>query len=177
MNNIGIYKIISPSGKIYIGQSINIEKRFKSYSKKGQCNTQIKLNNSFLKYGSVNHIFEILELCDIENLNNRERYWQDYYNSICPYKGLNCRLTTSKDKSGFISNETRFKMSKVHKGKKMSEESKLKMIESRTKVVLEITTGVFYTIKELSELLKIKSQTLRNKLSGCNKNKTNYRYV
>ena len=30
---IGIYKITSPTKRIYIGQSINIEKRFKSYEK------------------------------------------------------------------------------------------------------------------------------------------------
>jgi len=30
---IGIYKITSPSNKVYIGQSINIEKRFKSYKR------------------------------------------------------------------------------------------------------------------------------------------------
>ena len=31
---IGIYKITNPTGKIYIGQSINIEVRLKSYKKK-----------------------------------------------------------------------------------------------------------------------------------------------
>jgi hypothetical protein len=36
---IGIYKIINPKGKTYIGQSINIEKRWNGYKKlhcKGQ---------------------------------------------------------------------------------------------------------------------------------------------
>ena len=28
---IGIYKITSPSGKVYIGQSIDIERRWKKY--------------------------------------------------------------------------------------------------------------------------------------------------
>ncbi len=30
---IGIYKITSPTGRIYIGQSTNMEKRFVSYKK------------------------------------------------------------------------------------------------------------------------------------------------
>lgn len=30
---IGIYKITSPSGKVYIGQSVNIKERFKSHLK------------------------------------------------------------------------------------------------------------------------------------------------
>ena len=76
-----------------------------------------------------------------------------------------------------FSDETKLKMSKAHKGKKLSKEHIINMINRRTKVVLEITTGIFYTIKELSEITKIKPQTLRNQLSGCNKNNTNYRYV
>ena len=177
MDKIGIYKITSPTGRTYIGQSVHINKRFNSYSKKGQCNPQIRLNKSFLKYGVINHKFEIVEECKINELNDRERYYQDLYNVTCPYKGLNCRLTTTNDKSGKLSEETKSKMSKAHKGKKLSQEHILKMIELRTKIVLEITTGIFYTIKELSEITKIKPQTLRSQLSGCNKNKTNYRYV
>ena len=177
MDKIGIYKITSPTGRIYIGQSVHINKRFNSYNKKGQCNAQIRLNKSFLKHGVINHKFEIVEECKINELNDRERYFQDLYNVTCPYKGLNCRLTTTNDKSGKISEETKLKMSKAHKGKKLSKEHILKMIELRTKVVLETTTGIFYTIKELSEITKIKEFTLRNQLSGCNKNNTNYIYV
>ena len=47
---IGIYKIISPSGKIYIGQSRNIDKRFQQY-KRLNCAKQPRLYNSFIKYG------------------------------------------------------------------------------------------------------------------------------
>ena len=39
---IGIYKIVSPSGKVYIGQSTNIERRWKEY-KTGLGRGQIKL--------------------------------------------------------------------------------------------------------------------------------------
>jgi len=56
----GIYKITSPSGKIYIGSSINIDKRIKYYSS-GNCKGQIRLFNSIVKYGWNNHILEILE--------------------------------------------------------------------------------------------------------------------
>ena len=59
----GIYKITSPSGKVYIGQSIDIERRFRHY-KRMVCKDQVKVYNSFLKYGVDAHIFEILELCD-----------------------------------------------------------------------------------------------------------------
>ena len=60
---IGIYKITSPSGKIYVGQSWNIEKRFFRY-KSLACKAQCKLYASFKKYGVKNHIFEYVEILD-----------------------------------------------------------------------------------------------------------------
>lgn len=94
---IGIYKITNPKGRIYIGQSVNIERRWTDYNNIKH-RTQPKLKNSIEKYGIENHIFEIIEECLEEQLNIRERYWQDYFNVL--EKGLNCRLTQTEDKSG-----------------------------------------------------------------------------
>lgn len=138
MNNIvGIYKVTSPTGRVYIGQSININKRFRSYYKL-DCKKQNKLLNSFKKYGVENHIFETIEECVVDKLNERERYWQDFYEVL--HKGLNCKLTEYSDKKGELSEATKNKISKSNKGKqdlrgdknpmfgkKHSEESKEKM--------------------------------------------------
>jgi group I intron endonuclease len=105
----GIYKIISPNDRIYIGQSVNFKKRFTDY-KFLKCKTQRRLYNSIIKYGYLNHRFEIVEECDINNLNSRERYWQEYYN-VLGKKGLNCRLTKTDDKSGFLSESTKKRQS------------------------------------------------------------------
>ena len=88
---IGIYKITNPNNKIYIGASKNLTKRLQIHYKYS-CNikSQIKLYNSFLKYGIENHKFEIIENCSIENLFEREIYWINFYNSF--ENGLN--LTT-----------------------------------------------------------------------------------
>ena len=56
---IGIYKITSPSNKIYIGQSINIERRFNSYKNLSHCKQQIKLYNSLQKYLVVRNSYLI----------------------------------------------------------------------------------------------------------------------
>jgi len=56
---IGIYKITSPSKKVYIGQSWNIKERFRKYNYKS--NQQL-LMRSFSKYGLENHVFEIKNL-------------------------------------------------------------------------------------------------------------------
>lgn len=47
---IGIYKITSPSNKIYIGQSIDIDKR-KEYYSKLRCQGQRRLFYSLQKHG------------------------------------------------------------------------------------------------------------------------------
>lgn len=122
---IGIYKITNPKGKVYIGQSIDIDKRFYRYNRNENVINQRKLYNSFLKYGIKNHNFEIIEECIIEKLNEKERYWQDFYNVI--EFGLNCRLTKTKDKSGNISKETIDKLIKINTGKTLSSETKLKI--------------------------------------------------
>lgn len=123
---IGIYKITSPNNKIYIGQSINIEKRFTQYKKIKSCCNQIKLYNSFIKYGVDNHLFEVIEECNIEFLNQKERYWQDYYDCINS-KGLNLKLTKTSDKSGYLSEDTKEKIRKKAIGREVSKDTRLKL--------------------------------------------------
>lgn len=135
---IGIYKITSPSGKIYIGQSIDVKRRLREY-KKLNCKKQIKLYHSLLKYGFDSHKVDVICECLIEELNDKERHYQDFFN--CVENGLNCTLTASKDKSGRLSLEhrkkisegcknpsveTRLKMSKGQLGKKRPLESVIK---------------------------------------------------
>jgi group I intron endonuclease len=114
---IGIYKIISPKNRIYIGQSVDIDRRFSSYKNINQNKSHKRLKLSFLKYGIDSHKFEIVEECDINVLNEKERYWQDYYD-VLSVKGLNCKLTETCDKSGKLSNETKQKISLGNKGVK-----------------------------------------------------------
>ncbi len=101
IGTIGIYKMINPNGKIYIGQSINVERREAEY--KGlRCKGQIKLYNSLRKYGFENHIHEIIEECSIEQLDEREVYWGLLYD-VLSENGLNCMLGGGK---GYVSDET-----------------------------------------------------------------------
>lgn len=116
---IGIYKIVSPTGKIYIGQTLNIAKRKNNYKNK-KCKGQRFLYNSILKYGFENHTFDVIEECEIQNLNEKERYWQDFYNVL--ELGLNLKLTTSENKVGYLSNETKEKMSNTLKGRIITKE-------------------------------------------------------
>ena len=142
---IGIYKITSPSGKIYIGQTTNFSKR-KSYYKNGAKPYQVRIYNSLEKYGYDAHTIEFIEECLVENLNKRERHWQEFYDVIGD-NGLNCRLTATDDKSGFLCESSKNKLSITKKkvvidgewrekfaydwsGKNHSEETKRKMSDS-----------------------------------------------
>lgn len=154
ISQIGIYKITSPSDKIYIGQSIDLEKRKRTYLF-NDCKGQIKLYNSLKKYGFEKHLFEVLELCEIQNLNIRERYWQDYFD-VLSTNGLNCKLTETKDKSGKWSDEVKKKMSET--AKKQTKETK--------KLISEAKKGKkrsFETRKKISESHKGKKLSEKNK--------------
>ncbi len=83
---IGIYKITKKSnGKSYIGQSNNIERRFREHKYK----TDLPIDIAIQKYGADAFCFEVLEECDASKLDEREQYWIQYYNT---YKGVgyNC---------------------------------------------------------------------------------------
>ncbi len=131
---IGIYKITSPSGKIYIGQSINIERRFTKYNSLKNTKEQPALVRSFIKYGVINHIFEIIEECEFEQLNNRERYYQEFYN-VLKY-GLNCQLVPTDIKPMIVSEETKKKIGDGNRGKILSKETKQKISENSAKNML-----------------------------------------
>jgi group I intron endonuclease len=166
----GIYKITSPSGRIYIGQSITIQKRFNSYKRSDKKNeSQIKLFNSFKKYGVENHLFEIIEQCDFNLLNERERYWQDFYNVLDI--GLNCNLTKTNQLKLKFSKETIEKISKSKIGNKYwvnknhSLESKNKMSLSKKNLILSDKTK-----QKISLSLKnhIVTDFTKNKISKNN---------
>lgn len=80
----GIYKITNKiTNKAYIGQSIQIEERFKEH--KNPINWQRekgkKLYQDFIKFGLNNFVFEVLEECEVYLLNEKEQYWISYYNT------------------------------------------------------------------------------------------------
>ena len=123
----GVYKITSPSGQIYIGESSDIKRRWKDY-KHSKGKGQPKLKNSFQKYNVNQHIFEIIEECLFEDLKCRERYWQDFYDVL--NGGLNCSLTECGELKKETSEETLQKLSNSLKGRIFSEEHKNKISQS-----------------------------------------------
>jgi group I intron endonuclease len=71
-----IYKITSPSGKFYVGQTNDLRKRINAHRNSMKRKwTHVILINSFKKYGFDEHLFEILEECDDRDLDEKEKFW------------------------------------------------------------------------------------------------------
>lgn len=82
--SIGIYKIKNLlNGKLYIGQSVDIESRWRIHvvELKNNCHHNARLQNAWNKYGEENFDFSIIEECKSDQLNVREIYWIDKLDS------------------------------------------------------------------------------------------------
>lgn len=89
----GIYKIEYPNGKIYIGQSQNIYKRIIEHNQRARKgshgSSKIQLcEQAIQKYGQITQV-EILEECSINQLDDKEKYWINFYEATNKEKGYN----------------------------------------------------------------------------------------
>jgi hypothetical protein len=83
-----IYKISSPSGKVYVGQTVrSFEKRIRQHKSKHSCCTYLK--RAIQKYGDEMKYEIIEEDVPQEQLDEREIHWIKELNSIAP-TGYNC---------------------------------------------------------------------------------------
>ena len=88
-----IYKISTPLSKnIYIGKTIqSVQVRWNehinaSYNPNHK-DYNLAFHRAIRKYGKDNFVIEIIEQVDVEKLDDREKYWIEYYNSY--YNGYN----------------------------------------------------------------------------------------
>lgn len=133
---VGIYKITSPSGKVYIGQSWNIGKRKNIYAK-CLCNQQIRLYNSIRKHGWEKHIIEVIhELPSNTNQKTMDdlevHYWRE--SILNGYTMLNIR---EPGKGGRLSEESKRKIGEKNRvnglGRKRSKDAIYKMLDTMRK--------------------------------------------
>ena len=94
----GIYIITNKiNNKVYIGQSVDIRTRWWNHRCELNRNNHYNrhLQGAWNKYGDDNFDFSVLEECTQDELNNKEVYWIDKYNSTNPKNGYN--LSTGGD--------------------------------------------------------------------------------
>lgn len=139
----GIYRITClENGRVYIGQAKNILSRWTEHKSKLNGNYHINnhLQNAWNKYGSDKFIFEVLEFCKYDELNEKEiKYILEAknngkifnktnggdgckgYTHTKEYKESMCGENNPMYKK-VVSNETRQKISNALYGRKYSKE-------------------------------------------------------
>lgn len=122
MRIVGVYKITSPDKKVYIGQSVDVLKRWRHYINLW-CVSQVRLHSSLKKYGPSRHKFELLCQCSRSELNELEVYYIELYQSFNTKFGLNLR---SGGECSAHSEETKRKIGAANRGKKASLETRQK---------------------------------------------------
>ena len=82
----GIYKVTNKvNSKVYIGQSVDIGRRWRTHM---TAKDDIYFHKAIQKYGVENFEWEVIEKCKKSELDERESYWIEYYDSF--NKGYNC---------------------------------------------------------------------------------------
>ena len=81
---IGIYKITNDiTGKVYIGQSVDISHRWKQHQEHCLHYELSKEDWHIDLYSNPqNYSFKVIEVCSKEELDTKEIYWINYYNSF-----------------------------------------------------------------------------------------------
>lgn len=169
---IGIYKIVNiQNNKVYIGQSINVEKRILAHKEELNRNVHGNehLQRAWNKYGKENFEFLIIEECTQEKLTEREQYWIDYYGGINSEYNYNQREASSH---GLHSEETKQKISnkqrgvKKKPGRKVSQEGR--KILSMSHMGIKPTKETRLKMSKAHKNYRVTEET-RQKISNTNK--------
>jgi group I intron endonuclease len=180
MGKSGIYKIeCLIDNKVYIGQSVDTKRRLGTHKSKLRSNKHDNtyLQNYINKYGMENFTFEIIEICELDELDSKETYWIAYYDSMDRSKGFNRESGGSLNKQYSKERiESITGKGNPMYGKKQSSEfieliricnrgSSDKLTEQN---VEEIKTSLYSGVsqKELSEKFNVKLSTI-NKIAKC----------
>lgn len=193
----GIYKITSPSGKVYIGQSLNIRKRWNFY-RTSKAKSHPKLYNSFCKYGVDNHYFEIIHELPLDISQNIINYYEQLYMDSYRKCGIELLNIREGGYNGRHSKETIEKLRVINTGKILNEETKIKIglkskgnkyrlgtkhtketIEKKSKKVLQFDKfnnfiNEFIGAKEAEKLLNISQSNISEVCRGKRKSAGGY---
>lgn len=165
MTRCGIYRIVHLlTGREYVGQARNIDQRWKGHLSrlKGGRHHARHLQYAWRKYGGVAFAFEVIELCDLASLDEREQYWIDTRKPVfntAPIAGSPCGMVASA--------ETRAKISQAGLGRKHSEETKAKIRAAHIgrKHSDETRAKMRGRIKSADEISRMRAKLIGRKLS------------
>lgn len=161
-NTCGIYIIRNlVNNKIYIGQSVDIKRRWQEhlrsgqpekYNKKSLRDANTPIHRAMQKYGVNNFSIQILEVCSKENLNSKEKYWIKIFNATNKNFGYN--ITNGGQDNFALSHE---------------QHSQAKLSQKQVNEIIELLRN---SNLSLSEISKKYSNISKATLSMINQGKT-----
>ena len=114
-----------PTGKKYIGQTTNEKHRKSSHICKAKTDCEFLFYRAVRKHGWENFIYGVIDIFEEDLLNEKEVYYIDYYDTF--NNGYNTTLGGGGNRGRIKTEEEIKKFSKKMKGKKKTEEHKLKI--------------------------------------------------
>jgi len=125
----GIYKITSPSGRVYIGQSWNIYRRWRHH--RNDPRSDGLLQRSFRKYGVNKHVFEVIfplpRDTDAATINEAERF----FIGLFAERGISMLNLTEGGRNARMSAEQKEKIRQALKGYERTAEHKANISQSK----------------------------------------------
>jgi len=135
IKNWNIYKMTSPTDRVYIGVTSNLSKRKSAYRGK-DCKSQSLLFKSIEKYGFDNLNFEIIDNFDgtISEAKSKEMFWiRTFMSNYCKYPEIRGMNLTDGGQGTFgykLSDAQKEAISIKNKGFKHADEAKRKISEA-----------------------------------------------
>ncbi len=197
------------NGKKYVGQTrshyknhdkyrpYGIEFRFKSHINKAECNTSTSqstyLCNAVRKYGKENFSVEEVEVCELEDLDDREIHWIKEYGTMFPVGynltsgGKGARYRSTVDRSDplnpprsrggctFRSKETRAKMSERMQDRVTEEFCQTKSVlakDQHHQGKIDRFQGCVFDLTKIDSYIRKKGRAIRVEHSGITANFT-----
>lgn len=129
----GVYQIRNTlNGKVYIGSSINLDKRLPEHRRKLASGKHASnhLQAAWNKHGADNFVFERLIVCEPKNILLYEQILINGYEAMNPERGYNKRIVAQSNAGMRHSAETKKKVSAGMMGRIVSAETRAKISAS-----------------------------------------------
>jgi group I intron endonuclease len=88
-----IYKITSPTNKVYVGKTYDLRKRINAHKACSRKGSSVILYNSIRKYGWDAHKLEVIEEVEDDKLNEREMFWIAELKTYCFENPMGLNMT------------------------------------------------------------------------------------
>lgn len=128
------------NGKCYVGQTKNFTERVRGHLREADNGKGYAFHAAIRKHGKESFVFEVIEECDDEIANERERIWIERFDSF--KRGYNLTsggdcfefseetLQKIRDANSNLTDEDRYIRGSAFRGKHLSEEHKQKLCEA-----------------------------------------------